>query len=228
MTAIGKSAGIPGSPLTYLDVAFSSAYTQRWHMVRSQRNQSLAEHSARVAYMFQWLLNEWCRYSEPAVRDDRHKIEGYGVRMALCHDMVETLTGDMPSHVKVPAVKQALQAVELEAAAAIDDRWPLAVLDRPDVDMEHPEWAVACRLVKLADICETYLFALGNQGCGYGTSDYKRQWILTSLEQGFADCLTALAAVRFEGDDNPVFPSPFLSAVSREWVRHFGIQPQHL
>ncbi len=67
-------------------------HVKRWHMVRTKRSQTLAEHSASVASL---ALKVACAWDQRAV--DQNGYASVILDRGLCHDAHEVEYGDMPS-----------------------------------------------------------------------------------------------------------------------------------
>jgi hypothetical protein len=149
---------------------------------------------------------------------ERDWLELYGLRMALDHDMAETLTGDTPSHSKSPVVKKELSRVEDEVLRMITDYedYLLHLTDHSDVPIE----LVGRRLIKLADLAEGLTFSYYNQGLGHNAPDTKSNWVNNNWTRMTYEFISAL--------DESLFSDEF-----KEWARSFiidrklGITPQH-
>lgn len=230
--------------LTYLDMAYSQAHTMRYHMCRTTRPQYLAEHASRVAQIYRVLLLEYwelrpvapsvnaepgsalalmevntepSRHPEFWKQPERDQMELLGLKIALDHDMVETLTGDTPSHSKSPSVKREMNRVEAEVLQMVVDHDDYLLHMAPDGTALD---TVVRQLIKLADLAEGLVFAHYNQGFGHANPDNKSQWVNNNW--------TRMAYAYIEGLDENLFSDTF-----KEWVRSFiidrklGITPQH-
>lgn len=130
--------------LTPYDILALGSVT-RWHTLRTQRAQTLADHSARVA-----LLAVWLGHQLGSVRFTPDE-ELQTLRLALVHDVPETAFGDVPAPTKA--------LLNIEVAVSYD-----LVMDRlfwSERNAENP-WdhtsSIARRLVKVADMLEAALF----------------------------------------------------------------------
>jgi 5'-deoxynucleotidase YfbR-like HD superfamily hydrolase len=168
--------------LTYLDFAFSAQYLDRFHMCRMLHTQSLAAHSHRIAVMARHLLVEWREMDDPFNPDlglglDAQRLELHMLRYALDHDLVETLTGDMPSHTKTPLMRVELKKVEAKVTEMVVDHEEFLYHSLSSVDEDDKDLRVAKILVKMADIAEGLVFSFYNQGLGHQAPDAKYSWI---------------------------------------------------
>lgn len=122
----------------------------RWHMVGQYPRQDIAQHSFRVAFIAAHIADKATRYGMQGLDGNRAFV------LAACHDLGETVTGDIPSHVK---------SAVLEAGVDID------VLGEQKGFTDVPEpykW-----IVKSADVLEAYLFTQAVRG----TTDDRGQQI---------------------------------------------------
>jgi 5'-deoxynucleotidase len=124
----------------------------RWHTLRTARQQTLADHKARVA-----LLAVWLGHRLPVGRFGHHD-ELAVLRLALLHDMPETQYGDVPN----PS-KRALN--ELQAGpdatgsrdydSVVDGLfWEARGAENPMVVASD----LALRLLRVADVVEAACF----------------------------------------------------------------------
>jgi hypothetical protein len=171
--------------LTYLDLGFSASYLRRFHMCRVQREQSLTDHSIRVGYVWRVLYERWKNLHSGNPESlhktfkgfDFQQCELYGLKLAMDHDLAETLTGDVPSHAKNAIVKVELDKIEMEVLMIVSDgAVHLSHLTNPE-EMARSEWRVAKALLKLADIAEGLTFSYYNQGLGASMPDTKSRWV---------------------------------------------------
>lgn len=106
---------------------------KRWHMIDTTRQQTLAEHSANVG-----LLAMMVARTAPINFFDPYTIVG---AVALCHDIEEAFTGDIPTHTK---------------------RY-LTGLDALEEEVRHRVFTVPCNvntamLVKICDLADGIRF----------------------------------------------------------------------
>jgi 5'-deoxynucleotidase YfbR-like HD superfamily hydrolase len=77
------------------DQVMKMSNLKRWGIIEMSRDQSVAEHSYNVAIISGYLARAIDRNSE-----DYRYIEEDCVKWALCHDLTELLTGDIPTPMK--------------------------------------------------------------------------------------------------------------------------------
>ena len=119
-----------------------SSHVMRWHMVRTARQQSVAEHSYRVYLIVQEIAGE--------LELDTYEI---AESLALWHDLPEVVLGDVPT-----PTKRLLGGMG-EEEAAVDQNYS-DLMDT--VDEYCPE---IFALVKMADLAESIDF-LRTEGIG--------------------------------------------------------------
>jgi hypothetical protein len=106
----------------------------RWHMIRTDRRQTLAEHSANVALLAMYLAR---------TAPDMYFGSGDSIAAAaLTHDIEEVFTGDIPTPVK----RYLTGLSELEKALRPEAMYPVQVTDR------------ARELIKVCDLADTLRF----------------------------------------------------------------------
>jgi 5'-deoxynucleotidase len=109
------------------------SHVRRWHIVQVDREQSVAEHSARVQLLA----------VELATASGMDPVQVFKtMRWALWHDVPEIVIGDLPT-----PTKKAVNCEELERAASSTYR-EILTLTPPDVQM----------IVKIADLIEAALY----------------------------------------------------------------------
>lgn len=106
---------------------------KRWHMIDTTRQQTLAEHSANVAILAMVIA----RTAPIDYFDTFAAVATY----ALCHDVAESFTGDIPTHTKR----------ELQGIAALE-----AAVTHPAFTVEAS--ANTRMLVKLCDLADGIRF----------------------------------------------------------------------
>lgn len=216
-------ATFPYHRQSYLDLAFSATYLRRFHMCRVQREQSLTDHSIRVGYLWRVLYARWRADGGADSHNsafDYRQCELYGLKLAMDHDLAETLTGDVPSHSKSAAAKVELDRIEqLVLERVIDGAEHLTHLTDPAV-RTRPEWQVAKALLKLADVAEGLVFSYYNQGLGYGREDPKSRWVNNNWNR---------IATEYTARMDPVYFGPAFRAEALAWILNdkCGITPQH-
>lgn len=127
-------------PLSGQDI-LAMQHVKRWHMIRTKRVQTLAEHVATVAMFSSKIADLWEDETDcPPI--DRSEL----LQHALTHDAHEVEFGDPPS----PAVRVAPEA----HAAAQDSFWSRRPPQRP------LERRVVEQIVVIADKLEALLFYL--------------------------------------------------------------------
>lgn len=152
-----------------------TAHVSRWQIVRTIRNQTLAEHS--------YLVYIWTKAFAEAMKLPAID-QNMAIHWALEHDVPEVKTGDLASPIKA-AMREAvphddpIRRIEL----SISERY--AVL-YDAIKNEYPHVRV---LVKLADIVEAVAF-LEIEGIGPHAKDVQRnlwQEFRTKLDQAEKD-----------------------------------------
>lgn len=122
-----------------------ASYIDRWGIVCTSRQQSIAEHQYRV-----WtLVRQWGKCTSFTDRERQVAEE-----LALTHDLAEIRTGDHPTPFKTPEVKEALEKLEQEV-------YPVIPTAKPARD-----------LVKFCDTAEAILF-LKLYGVGKHAADVR-------------------------------------------------------
>lgn len=207
--------------LTYLDLGFSASYLRRFHMCRVKREQSLTDHSIRVGYLWRVLFEKWkLSIDTTGVEFDFTQCELLGLKLAMDHDLAETLTGDVPSHSKSAAAKKELDRIEHEVLLMVTDGVThLSHLTDPQI-MASSEWQVAKALLKLADIGEGLIFSYYNQGLGADYPDHKSRWVNNNWNK---------IATEYTDRMDPMWFSPDFKAEQLSWIVNAkcGICPQH-
>lgn len=142
----------------------SLAHVNRWHTQISLRKESVAEHQYFVASNAMLICHylQYYKIATPSLR----KVLG----MALVHDSLELLTGDMPGDFKKdqPALKAALNAAESEILRQAYKDMP------PDIAYEymmlHREYngrlCIEAQIVKFCDVLDLAAFVKLEQGMG--------------------------------------------------------------
>lgn len=208
------------SNLNYLDLAFSASYLRRFHMCRVQRESSLTDHSARVAYAFKHFFHTWKKDFAPVgsgITIDMREVELIGLNMALDHDLIEALTGDLPSHSKTPVIKKELDAIEDALLESVQES---EVFLKSLFKSDKAEWKLAKALVKLSDIAEGLTFSYYNQGLGHLSPDDKSRWVNNNWDK--------IARTFVAGMDPELFSDQFKRwAVSFIVDKKLGIAAQH-
>lgn len=124
-----------------------AAWVKRWGIVRTMREQNIAEHSFMVAMIAEEICNRigW-EFNEGGAM---HGMRGYEVlRWALWHDLAEVFTGDIPTPMKLKIKEsnpELLQQIEDEFAPEVK-----ALRERT-----NPMWV---DIVKIADYVEAIAF----------------------------------------------------------------------
>lgn len=148
------------------DEIFAASHVSRFHMVRTIRPQSIAEHSYRVALLATYFCRVLAEELLPGGLRDQllgREFQFEVLDYALIHDIDESMTGDIPSPVKAaagPGLKEELDGLF----------WGSRPVPAPAPEVR---W-----MVKLADIVEGYLFYLGNGGLGPSFPDARYNWVL--------------------------------------------------
>jgi len=122
-------------------------YVTRWHIVETNKRQTLAEHSFNVAL----ILLEIARRANIILSKE-------ALEYALTHDLSEVLLGDIPTPTKI-AMKKALG---LEKLPVIDD--DKGVGPKPLSDQAKSQ----VKLVKLADLLEMATFIIQHAASPHG------------------------------------------------------------
>jgi len=125
-----------------LELIVSGGGVKRWHVQRTLKEQSVAEHSFGVAWLV-WFIT-----------DGRASVNL--IMHALAHDVAEYITGDVPAPAKRSMGISHLFDIEEEAV------WADHGLYLPNLTKEE------LRTLKFADVCELLLFcvreiSLGNK-----------------------------------------------------------------
>lgn len=122
-----------------------SADVTRWHSVPSLKNPSIAEHSFLVTlyslYLAQGILKEFSAEEERMI-----------TRLALWHDMAETITGDLPT-----PVKRYLESLFPSGQSPLDKLEER--LCEPYAQAKHDAAAHIRIIVKLGDVLDAIHFA---------------------------------------------------------------------
>lgn len=120
------------STLQHITMLREASAVKRWHTARTQKNQTLAEHSYGVAVLVQ-VLDPQCRKEV--------------LLAAMWHDLPEYITGDTPAHAKRRAPQLAVVLEEMERHCG-----PLYLDAGLTVYEEH--------LLKFCDLMELILWSL--------------------------------------------------------------------
>lgn len=159
--------------LLTLDELFAQNYVRRYHMVRVSREQSVLEHSTKVAYIASKLLKEYAQFVENTRPDSINTISFLRspetklavLELALGHDSPETMCGDYPSTVGKFMGRELKSEIEQELF------WKERTLPKYPLIIEH--------IVKFADYLEGYLFFKWNGGTGANDlHDPRKTWVL--------------------------------------------------
>ncbi len=139
--------------LTLADLA-RSGHVTRWHSVRTQRDQTLAEHHYMVARISHTLAKGILKNVVDA--EGLLQIMDY----SLLHDTPELLTGDLPSPLKrhieqLCGEGNPLDAIEKEIAPWLYEK-------KAAMQKSHPEYLL---IIKLADILDALVF-ISAEGLG--------------------------------------------------------------
>jgi len=144
-----------------------AAYVRRFHLLPMLREQTVAEHQYAV-----WaLLNDL-----PNMVD----VSPLTTEWALVHDLPETVTGDIPTHVKygVAGLKDMLDKVEAEI---MPPEW-VALRDT----MHSREYARQKRLFKACDIADTLRM------CHFIGDNTVAAWVMLPLREKLRDLISIL------------------------------------
>lgn len=133
----------------------------RWHMVGQYPHQDVAQHSFRVAFIAAHIADNAIHYGFK-VNGDRAFV------LAAMHDLGETVTGDIPSHVK-SAVKKV--GVDIDVLAEKQ-----GYSDVPD----PYKW-----IVKAADVMEAAIFTQDQ----YGTTDCRGRQVADNIWSVLTDMM---------------------------------------
>lgn len=125
-----------------------TGHVKRWQIVRTAREQTIAEHMYRV-----WLITD--RICGKLKAPDALTIRA--VTWALVHDIPEVITGDIATPMKA-AMREAvpdndpIKRIELSLSDDYRRIWSESKL------WVSPDWPTAYELVKLADLLEARMF----------------------------------------------------------------------
>lgn len=122
--------------LQYLRASFMMHQVVRWHMVGQYPRQDVAQHSFRVAFIAAHICDIAIKDGIPGLDGCRAFVFG------AMHDLGESVTGDIPSHVK-KAIKKA--GIDVDILAEKE-----GIFDVP----ESYKW-----IVKSADLMEALIFS---------------------------------------------------------------------
>lgn len=125
---------------------YRSTEVMRWHIVKTKRKQSVAEHSYIVAV----LCHELAALLGPTI--DREAM----VTGALFHDTAECLYGDIPSPIK--------GMMDVDTLIAIEQKYC-----RRYANYEHELGPREKQLLKIADLAEAVKFLLVNKDSGHAS-----------------------------------------------------------
>jgi len=227
MSGIPKShvSSFPAyGPMSYIDAAFSTSHLRRFHMCRVQRESHLSDHTVRVAFAFRHFLRMWLDNRDVQAWLDTQpsisitNIRLIGLEMALDHDLLEVLTGDVASHVKTPEIRTQLKDLEKHLASTVEHgEWHFQST-YPETETDSHK--VASKLVKLADIAESLIFAYYNQGFGPLMQDRKSRWVNNNYDK--------MATQYIDNLPEPFFPESFRVNMRNFIVdRKADVAPQH-
>jgi 5'-deoxynucleotidase YfbR-like HD superfamily hydrolase len=130
-----------------------ATWVKRWTIVRTLREQNIAEHSFMVAMIAMELTK---RIGFPADEGGglQGALEGELLRWALWHDMAEVFTGDIPTPTKIR-----LKCAVGDALDGIEDLVAPEVAEIKKSTSDH-----VIRVVKVADYLEAISFLQDNGG----------------------------------------------------------------
>lgn len=189
--------------LVTMDEIFMSSYVDRWHMLRTARPQSNAEHSYRVALIaIKTAQLVYGHFGLPLTAEIREQVYERG----LLHDIDEVMCGDTPGFVKnhYPAIREA-------SALFWQDRLPC------DYD-KRVKW-----LVKYADIVEGYVYYYSNGGLGPHVDSTRRDWALANASDALVAHLDSGCSV-FGVDDSHFFKVVLKNLAIK---RRLDVDPTH-
>lgn len=204
--------------IDFLDMAFSASYLRRWHMVRVLRESTLSDHSYRVAQTFRAFFLMWQEHFDDCVHYNvnLNAVKLAGIEIALDHDLLETLAGDVPGHVKKGEAKAFYEQVEEEISQSVRDHEYFFQSQKS----QSEEAKLARILVKLADEAESLVYAFYNQGLGHTVQDPKWKWVVERYYESFRE--------RVESLDRPRFPNGFKHRLCTFVIdEKMRISPQH-
>jgi 5'-deoxynucleotidase len=129
-----------------------ASHVKRWHIVQTARNQTVAEHSFNVAVIAGSLAAamHW-----PGLLQNSHKLEL--LQWALSHDMIEAVTGDIPT----PFKKRLNEAAGMDVVSGAED----LVDSEQMAQYRKIKGTVVESIVKIADLIEAIYF-LSDNGIG--------------------------------------------------------------
>ncbi len=150
---------------------------RRWGLMRNTQSENDAEHSLQVAMMAHGIaLLGKTRYGRDV--DEEHVIA-----LAVYHDAVEVMTGDMPTPVKYfdPEIKAAYASVENKARESLVAMLPPELQEPVNRCMGEKDTYEA-RIVKAADKISAYVKCLEEERAGNHEFDYAAKTIRSSLD----------------------------------------------
>lgn len=145
------------------------SYVKRWAIIDMSRDQSLAEHSYNVAILARRIVLDMPKDPFHGLMGGLNPSEFMNVVLAwaLCHDLPEVYTGDIPSAFK--------RGIATEVASLEKELFPFYGKERDGT----PPLALA--VVKIADTFEAIEFA--NRYCIDRDKDDIMKFMLSSLKE---------------------------------------------
>ncbi|MAZ66365.1 MAG: metal-dependent phosphohydrolase [Kangiellaceae bacterium] len=180
--------------LTLRDI-IRSGHLTRWHSVRVQREQTLAEHHFMVtmiarAIARKVLKQHYCTEWQLLLVD-----------YTLNHDLAEVLTGDIPSN-----TKRRLEAMEPQAAEKLreleESCWP--VMKKLEAKLQGTPLKA---IVKLADLADAIIY-LKQEGHSNHAVEISKKAVL-ELSRVIASQVDTVDLARLEKETQAIFNKPF-------------------
>lgn len=150
--------------LTIRDI-FRATGVRRWHMVPTERPQTIADHTFRVTMLSIHLWRALHGFPNGGGDSAHTRIPQGLIMWALWHDMPEVVYGDVPSPVK-EEVSQTYPELFHDLDSRISDTW--ASLER------GVRGTYVAHLVKIADITESLCFLREGYMCHHRQVVYIR------------------------------------------------------